>query len=169
MLSGTCGTKDMAGLARERQQRQQVEQQEQPLPLDIQEHIDSFQEKHPWWNSKGRDKDSKVVLRLDNEIAEEGYDPAEPEYWEELERRVREELPHRFSGENGAREQRSPRVGAGSTEAGTRKLNKNYVKITPERKQAMIDAGAWDDPDKRKRMLKRYRDYDVAHATDRRA
>ena len=34
------------------------------------------------------------------------------------------------------------------------------VYVTPERKQAMIDAGAWEDPVKRARMLKAYQAYD---------
>jgi hypothetical protein len=32
--------------------------------------------------------------------------------------------------------------------------------VTPERKQAMIEAGVWDDPVLRQRYLKAYQDYD---------
>jgi hypothetical protein len=37
---------------------------------------------------------------------------------------------------------------------------KNEVVVTPERKQAMVEAGVWDDPVARKRYLKAYQDYD---------
>ena len=33
---------------------------------------------------------------------------------------------------------------------------KRQIYVTPEQKQAMIDAGYWDDPVKRNRVLKRY-------------
>ena len=37
---------------------------------------------------------------------------------------------------------------------------RNEVVVTPERKQAMMEAGAWDDPVARKRLLKAYQEYD---------
>ena len=41
---------------------------------------------------------------------------------------------------------------------------KKEIYVTPERKQAMIDAGVWDDPIARQRYLKAYRDYDTGSA-----
>jgi hypothetical protein len=37
---------------------------------------------------------------------------------------------------------------------------KKEVYVTPARKQAMMDAGVWDDPVKRTQMLKAYQAYD---------
>jgi hypothetical protein len=34
------------------------------------------------------------------------------------------------------------------------------VYISPERKQALIDAGVWDNADLRQRYIKRYAEYD---------
>jgi hypothetical protein len=36
--------------------------------------------------------------------------------------------------------------------------------VTPERKQAMIDAGIWDDVPRRNQMLKAYQAYDKSSA-----
>ena len=41
-----------------------------------------------------------------------------------------------------------------------RPLKPNEVYISPERKEAMIEAGVWDDPETRQRYLKQYADYD---------
>ena len=43
---------------------------------------------------------------------------------------------------------------------GVGKLKKNEVYISPERKSALIDAGAWEDPVLRKKYLRRYAEYD---------
>ena len=37
---------------------------------------------------------------------------------------------------------------------------KKEVYVTPERRQAMIEAGVWDDPVRRTQMLKAYQAYD---------
>lgn len=154
-----------------RRQQLQAQQPQDDSPPEVKRNVDGFKRKFSWWDDNGGDEDSKIVLALDNAVADDGFDPADSDYWEELERRMRQKLPHRFEGTAaGGREQRSPRVGAGTGEGATRReTGKNYVRITPERKAAMIEAGAWDDPDKRKRMLKRYRDYDAAHAAGGRA
>ena len=48
----------------------------------------------------------------------------------------------------------------GNTREHAPPTTKNEVVVTPERKQAMIDAGVWDDPVARKRYLKAYQEYD---------
>jgi hypothetical protein len=49
-------------------------------------------------------------------------------------------------------------MGSGREQAS--QSTKRQIFVNPERKAAMIAAGAWDDPVKRKAMLKRYADYD---------
>jgi len=46
-----------------------------------------------------------------------------------------------------------------------RQLKKNEVYISPERKDAMVEAGVWDDPELRQRYLKQYATYDAEHRT----
>ena len=49
---------------------------------------------------------------------------------------------------------------AGSGRENAPVSTRREIYITPERKQAMEDAGYWEDPEKRKRMLKRYAEQD---------
>lgn len=48
-----------------------------------------------------------------------------------------------------------------------RPLRSNEVHINQDRKQALIDAGVWDDPLLRQRYLKNYQEYDRQHGRSR--
>jgi hypothetical protein len=138
-------------------------------------HARNWMNQHDWYNPQGGDKDSRAVAAIDARLAEEGYDPRSPEYWDELTQRVQRRLPHRFKGraddddqdlgdeDEGRESRRSSKRGSGpkfSTGGRERPLRKNEVYISPERKKAMEEAGVWDDPVLRKRYLKTYARYD---------
>lgn len=144
-------------------------------------HASRWMRENNWYDPKGSDRDSKRVAAIDDRLVKEGYDPRSPDYWEELTDRVREALPHKFKGrrndqdddtdededhESRGKSQRGsgPKFSTGGRE---RPLKKNEVYINPERKQALIDAGVWDDPVLRTKYLKRYRDYDQENKTSR--
>ena len=113
-----------------------------------------------WYDPQGRDEDSAITKAIDNSLAREGWDPASAEYWHELTRRV----ASRIGGDDApARNQAAPRRKApptGTTREHAPVSTKNEVVVTAERKQAMIDAGVWDDPVARTRYLKAYQEYD---------
>lgn len=116
---------------------------------------------NPWYNPQGRDEDSAVTKAIDNALAAEGWNPSSEEYWHELTRRV----ASRIGSEDDApaRNQAAPRRKApptGTTREHAPTSTKNEVVVTAERKQAMIDAGVWDDPVARTRYLKAYQAYD---------
>jgi len=48
----------------------------------------------------------------------------------------------------------------GNTREHVPQSTKKEVYVTPDRKQAMIEAGYWDDPVKRTQMLKAYQAHD---------
>lgn len=136
-------------------------------------HARSWMEDNPWYDPEKGDKDSRVVALLDEQLGAAGFNPATPEYWEELTRRAKKKLPHRFTnGRDDADEEddgeerveRNPRKrGSGprfSTGGRERPLRKNEVYVDPERKQALIDAGVWDDKVLRNRYLKKYAEWD---------
>jgi hypothetical protein len=115
---------------------------------------------NPWYNPQGRDEDSAVTKAIDNALAAEGWNPSSEEYWHELTRRVASRIG---SDEAPARNQAAPRRKApptGTTREHAPVSTKNEVVVTAERKQAMIDAGVWDDPVARTRYLKAYQAYD---------
>lgn len=175
--------RDLVGIKRQELGRREAfnnggEREAAPDPAVV-SRIDAFKAKFSWWNGPdATDPDSNVVNTLDNGVARAGHAPNTDAYWSELERQMKQYLPHRFKAQarNGAdtgaqsangeqRQRRSPpTAGNGSEGSGARP---GYVKITPQRKAAMIEAGSWDDPAKRKRQLKQYDAYDKAHPNER--
>lgn len=156
-----------------------------PIPRAVQERIDDFQARHPWYDANGGDKNSQLALFFDAQIANEGFDPSTQEYWDELDDRVRTHMPFLF--EDGADpepvpqprpaaqpkpaarapvapQRRGPMVG-GPGEAAPRAVQ-TQVRITPERKKALIDAGivapdgAVVDQKKFNRTLERFAQFD---------
>lgn len=116
---------------------------------------------NPWYNPQGRDEESSITKAIDNALAAEGWNPSSEEYWHELTRRV----AARIGGDDNAatRREAAPRRKApptGNTREHAPASTKNEVVVTPERKQAMIEAGVWDDPVARNRYLKAYQAYD---------
>lgn len=113
-----------------------------------------------WYDPQGRDEDSAITKAIDNALAREGWNPASEDYWHELTRRVANRIGDGEADEAPARstKRKAPPTGSGREYAPP--STKNEVVVTPERKQAMVDAGVWDDPVARKRYLKAYQDYD---------
>lgn len=125
-----------------------------------------FIKENKWYDPQGRDEDSAIVMAIDQALAKDGYNPQTEEYWSELKRRAARRLPERFgkatAKESEAREERTPRggpaLGSGKEHAPT--STRKEVYISPERKQALIEAGVWDDPVLRMKYVRRYADYD---------
>lgn len=113
---------------------------------------------NPWYDPQGRDRDSALTKAIDNELASEGFDPKSREYWEELTARVADAF-----GETEAKPKRKAPP-TGRTREHAPVSTKKEIYVTPERKQAMIEAGVWDDPALRQRYLKAYQAYDTGSA-----
>lgn len=141
--------------------------------------------KHKWGNPRTGDPEEVQIIRaIDHNLHQEGWDPKSDDYWAELTSRVKRRLPHHFkkpapngegnrgerrvSGDNGGNRrpaQGGPRMApASQSGGGSRPLGKNEVRVTPERKAAMIAAGKWDDPVKRNKQLAAYAKYDREQA-----
>ena len=116
-----------------------------------------------WYDPSGKDEDSAIVKVLDQRLAQEGYNPASEDYWIELSNRVAARLPHRFE-EAPVEKSKPARKTGGPPVGGKREYaapsTRKEVYISPERKQALIDAGVWDSPDLRQKYIKRYAEYD---------
>ena len=158
----------------QKQALNQPKKQEAPPYLPL---AQEFASDKPWFTWDQSDEDSKLVLQIDNEVAKDGYAPTTKAYWQELERRVQAKLPHRYKkgkseaqddddDEDEAPRRRGPMVGSGREHVPSSTRREAY--ISPERKQAMVDAGVWDDPVLRKRYAKRYADWDRDNQTARR-
>lgn len=134
-----------------------------PISKAVQSNATRWMRSNPWYDPSARDTDSRIAKVIDSEMANDGWDPAEPDYWEELDNRLRERLPHRY-----VRPGDSKKAPPGPT-AGTRTQpappKGNTITLSRERVQAIKDAGAWDDPAKRQRMIKAYMAYDKSNRT----
>ena len=116
-----------------------------------------------WYDPSGKDEDSAIVKVIDQRLAAEGYNPATEEYWVELDNRVARRLPHRYGEDTVEKPKAAPKRG-GPPVGGKREYaapsTRKEIYISPERKQALIDAGVWDNPDLRQKYIKRYAEYD---------
>jgi hypothetical protein len=126
----------------------------------LQRHASSWMENNQWYDPNGRDPDSKVALTIDQAMAEEGWNPKTPQYWEELDNRLQKYLPHRYTGEADERPtQKRPRnfvTGSGRESASSSAIGRNQFALTRDQVNAMKDAGMWDDAEKRAKMIRRY-------------
>lgn len=129
-------------------------------------YANEFIKENPWYDSQGRDEDSAIVIAIDQSLAKDGYNPQSEEYWHELRKRAARRLPEKFKTERRdtrePREERTPRGGpaVGSGREHAPATTRKEIYVSPERKQALIDAGVWDDPVLRMKYVKRYAEYD---------
>ena len=158
-----------------------------PAPLDPRHQAlaNQWMSKHTWYNpSNTNDPDVRVALALDDSLFKEGgWDPTTPAYWNELTKRMTKYLPHRFANRPAVEDQdeeddapapapkprqappRTPSVGGGSSDNSGAK---GTYRLSAERVKALQEAGMWNDPAKRAKMVKRYVEQDRAQAQARR-
>lgn len=154
-------------LAWQKQQQQSAPPAAAPAidPLTM-SHAQRFLDENKWYDPQGRDEDSSIVLAIDQSLVRDGFNPQSDEYWAELRKRAARRLPERFKAaapaERESREAREPRGGpaVGSGREHAPATTRREVYISPERKQALIDAGVWDDPVLRAKYVRRYAEYD---------
>lgn len=116
--------------------------------------------KNSWFDRNGQGTDTRIATIIDNEMTEEGWDASDPDYWDELDNRLQDRLPHRYQ----KKARSAPPVTQSRHESapqGQIDGRKQFI-ISAERKKALIDAGMWDSPDRAK-YIKRFMDYDKAN------
>lgn len=119
----------------------------------------NWMERNEWYDPNGRDTDSKIAKQIDESLVAEGWNPTEADYWEELDNRLHKYLPHKYNDTTDVRSStKRPRsvVTSSGRESVNGSTNRNTFVLKPEQVRAMKDAGFWDDPEKRSKMIKRY-------------
>ena len=122
-----------------------------------------FIKENPWYDAQGRDEESAIVLAIDTALAKDGFNPQTEEYWDELRARSARRLPERFGKESP--QSRSPRGGpaiSSGRDNGSSSTSGDFF-LSRERKQALIEAGVWDDKKLRDKYARRYMEYDKAN------
>lgn len=152
--------------ARQQAQGQpQGQQQQGSLPPGITPaqvgNYNIFASRHPWYDPKGGDEESRTAKALDKALQDEGSDPNMADHWLELEKRIRETLPRYTKAANGGGEGGQPGgkkpngaggprlpgsgAGGGGGQGGTVQFH-----LSAARKQALIDLGVYGTPEQTK-------------------
>jgi hypothetical protein len=119
-----------------------------------------------WYNPQATDPDSRIAKKIDEVMSTQGWNPTDPDYWDELDSRLQRELPHRYNetNDNENRDVRRPRnvVGSAGREASAAYggSNRTQFVLSPDRVKAMKEVGAWDNPERKARMVKQFIEFD---------
>lgn len=138
--------------------RQQPIQQQNPM---LANYAKQWMSNNRWYDPKGGDADSKVALAIDDAMASEGWEASTPEYWQELDNRLQKYLPHRYTVDTDGKPNRRPRnvvTGSGRESAASRG-GSNQIELSKAQVDAMKEAGMWDDPKRRAKMIANYAQY----------
>jgi len=131
-----------------------------PVSTEVQQQATSWLKKNSWFDPQARDTDSRIAKVVDQELVADGWDPSDPEYWDELDNRLSARLPHRYTAKGGINQRRSAGPTASSRVANTASTKPGTITLSRERVSAIKDAGAWDDVTKRNKMIRAYAQYD---------
>ena len=148
--------------------KQQLEQAKTPkqnvpnqISTEVQQNATQWLKKNSWYDPQARDTDSRIAKVVDQELAADGWDPSDPEYWDELDSRLTTRLPHRYTSKGSSSKRANP--SASSRVANASASKPGTITLSRDRVQAIKDAGAWDDVEKRNKMIRAYQSYDRAN------
>ena len=149
------------------QELRQPQQQQVNVPdPEVQRLAAQWMRKNNWYNPDATDTDSKIAKKIDEVMSTQGWNPTDPDYWDELDSRLQKELPHRYnvSNDDDSRSVRRPRnvVGSAGREASAAYggSNRSQFVLSPDRVKAMKEVGAWDNPERKARMVKQFIEFD---------
>lgn len=178
----------LQALTSSREQAARAASAPRAIDNNVSRNVNAWMARNAWFRPETSDEDSRIAKVIDDQIAAEGFDPGTAAYWQELDRRIKRKLPHRSTGGTGRRQvqnddiddedddfEETPkekrqedqnRGGSKVSGSGQGSGGGGRVKITlsRERIQALKDAGKWDDPLERNKMIKAYVKYDRAAA-----
>jgi hypothetical protein len=120
-------SKSQAEVAQQQQAPQQQYQQPQPRQQQRDPKLESWLGKNQWF---GQDKVMTGVARTIHEtlVAEEGFDPTSDEYYAEIDKRMRREMPQKFQGDKKSVQSVTP---AGSGNRSLKSGRKKQVELNP--------------------------------------
>jgi hypothetical protein len=146
--------------------KQQLEEAKRPkqnvpneISTEVQRNATKWLKDNKWYDPNARDTDSKIAKVIDQDLAAEGWDPSDPEYWDELDSRLSARLPHRYAAKSNSPIKRGGPTASSRTANPTGKAA-TTITLSRERVQAIKDAGKWDDPASRSKAIKAYAQYD---------
>jgi hypothetical protein len=131
-----------------------------PVNTEVQQLATQWLKKNSWYDPQARDTDSRIAKVIDQELVTDGWDPSDSEYWEELDNRLQSRLPHRYASKGSKEGKRTSGPTASSRVANSTAQKPGTITLSRERVQAIKDAGAWDNTERRNKMIRAYAQYD---------
>ena len=117
--------------------------------------------RHGWYNKNGADVDSEIVRAIDKGLIASGFNPSTDEFWNELDSRLQQHLPHRYNGNNDeddaevvTKPRRSVVVGSGREAQSN--VRATEARIPAAAIQAWKEAGIWDDPKRKAKVVSEF-------------
>jgi hypothetical protein len=133
-----------------------------PDPI-VQRMVSDWMEENPWYDPRGENEESQITQVIDKQLTKEGFDPTSQDYWDELTYRVKKRLPEisnkSYNGEN-VRSQRPRSVVTSSGRESSSTPKGNEFILSPERVSALKEAGVWNNPEQKMKMINRFREWD---------
>ncbi len=132
----------------------------------------TWAKEHHWYNPSGTDIDSEIAKAVSGVLVNEGFGPNQDDFWDELDSRLAEKIPHKYAeskdeeeyDDEEEEEERPRRVEkkrvappvAGN--AGSRGDIKGKVSVSLPTAfiNTMKENGIWEDKAKRDRVIQRY-------------
>jgi hypothetical protein len=151
---------------RQASQVQQQPRQEVNVPdPSVQRNASDWMNRNGWYDPNATDRDSRIAKKVDEVLSEEGWDPKDPDYWDELDSRLQKSLPHRYNAPtDNTSVVRKPRntVASSGREASSAfgGNNRSQFILSPDRVKAMKEAGAWDNSERKKSMIANFMKFD---------
>jgi len=94
-----------------------------------------MEERSDWYGARGFERQTRLANRIDREVIQDGFDPNTPEYFEELDARIKEKEPNLFddadkgSSRQRRRPTRSPVAAVDGAETGRQRSRKSKVEL----------------------------------------
>ena len=96
MMQAAERARQLAGI-KQAAQRQAQQPQQPPLDPRVKNMAEGWLENNKWYDPDVKDADSQIVYALDQGLVKEGWNPTTPQYWQELDARVKKYYPHRLN------------------------------------------------------------------------
>jgi len=153
----------LANMKKQADQPQQSAQRQ--IDPGVQRNAATWIDRNGWYKPDLSDTDSKIAKQVDEVLVKEGWNPGTADYWDELDNRLQKYLPHRYNQASDRNDSvRSPRntVGSSGREASAAYggTNRTTYVLSPDRVRAMKEAGAWENPERKKAMIANFMKYD---------
>lgn len=131
-----------------------------PAP-EVQRLAAEWMEQNSWYDPHGKNEESQIAQIVDKKLTEEGFDPSNIDYWDELSDRLKKYItPSQNRVYNDQNNRRPRSVMTSSDREYTASTKGNEFRLSPARVAAIKEAGLWENTQKRQDAIRKYAEWD---------